>query len=201
MWEIILSVCLGIGLSASTGFRVFIPLLLLSIAGYVGWIPLTTDWQWAGSMTAIIVLGVAAVVEIFAYFIPYLDNLLDTISIPLAAVAGTLAMVAVVGDIDPLYSWTLAIIAGGGTAAGIATTTSAARATSTTVTAGFANPVVNMVEVVVSTGLSILAMIAPFIGVILVILIFMWIRKVYSRMRGKSTLSRKRNHNKPQDNQ
>ncbi|PRP66856.1 DUF4126 domain-containing protein [Nonlabens agnitus] len=197
MLEIIISVCLGIGLSASAGFRVFVPLLLLSIAGYFEWIPLNEDWQWAGSLTAIIVLAVASIIELGAYFIPYVDNLLDTISIPLATVAGTLVMFTVLGDVDPIYSWTLAIIAGGGTAATIATSTSAARATSTTVTAGVANPIISFLEAVFSTLLSILSISAPVIAVVVVILTFFGIRKLYRKIFRKSSLSRKRDTFKP----
>lgn len=194
MWEIIISVCLGIGLSASAGFRVFVPLLILSIAGYFEWIPLHADWQWAGSLTAIIVLGVASIIELGAYFIPYVDNLLDTISIPLATAAGTLVMFTVLGDVDPIYSWTLAIIAGGGTAATIAGTTSAARATSTTITAGIGNPIISFIEAILSVFLSILSIIAPIIAVIAVILTFFGIRKIYRKMFKKGSLSRKRDH-------
>lgn len=194
MLEIIISICLGVGLAASAGFRVFIPLLILSFAGYMNWIPLQEDWAWAGSLTAIFVLAAASIFELIAYFIPYVDNLLDTISIPLAAIAGTLAMVSVVGDLDPIFSWTLAIIAGGGTAATIATTTSAARATSTTVTAGFGNSIISTLEAVFSTILSVLSIFAPFIAVIVVILTFFGIRKFYRKMI-KKPLSRKRNGN------
>ena len=194
MLEIIISVCLGIGLSASAGFRIFVPLLLLSIAGYFEWIPLNEDWHWAGSITAIIVLAAASMFELVAYLIPYVDNLLDTISIPLATVAGTLVMFTVLGDVDPIYSWTLAIIAGGGTAASIATTTSAARATSTTVTAGMANPLISVMEAIVSFFLSLLSLIAPIIAVIAVVLTLLGMRKLYRFMFRRSSLSRKRNN-------
>ncbi len=187
MLEIIISICLGVGLAASAGFRVFIPLLVLSFAGYMDWIPLSENWAWAGSLTAILVLAAASLFELVAYFIPFIDNLLDTVSIPLATIAGTLAMVTVVGDLDPIYSWTLAIIAGGGTAATIATTTSAARAASTTVTAGFGNPVISAIEAVFATFLSMLSILAPFIAVIVVVLTFFGIRKLYRKMLKKKS--------------
>jgi uncharacterized membrane protein len=189
MLEIIISICLGIGLAASAGFRIFIPLLMISFAGYMGWIPLSAEWDWAGSLTAIFVLAVASIFELVAYFIPYIDNLLDTISIPLATVAGTLAMITVVGNLDPIYSWTLAIIAGGGTAATIATTTSAARAASTTVTGGLGNPLISTLEAIFATILSVLSILTPFIAVIIVILTFFGIRKLYRRMSKRSSLS------------
>jgi hypothetical protein len=192
MLEIVISICLGIGLAASAGFRIFIPLLMLSFAGYMGWIPLSADWEWAGSLTAIFALAAASIFELVAYFIPYIDNLLDTISIPLATVAGTLAMITVVGDLDPIYSWTLAIIAGGGTAATIATTTSTARAASTTVTGGLGNPLISTFEAIFATILSVLSILTPFIAVIIVILTFFGIRKLYRKTFKRSSLSKNR---------
>ncbi|ALM22027.1 membrane protein [Nonlabens sp. MIC269] len=195
-FSIFTSVCLGIGLSASAGFRVFVPLLFLSFAGYMGWIPLNEDWSWAGSLTAVIVLAVAAVVELLAYYIPYVDNLLDTISVPLATIAGTAVMVSVVGDLDPVYTWTLAIIAGGGTAAAISSTTTAARATSTATTGGLGNPVVSTAEAGLSGILSILSLLAPVVAVIIVILIFLAMRKLYKKLFKRSSLSRKHTNKK-----
>jgi hypothetical protein len=117
--EVIYSIFLGIGLAASVGFRIFLPLLLLSIAGFYNVIPLTENWEWIGSITAIITLGFATLIEIVGYYIPWVDNLLDTIALPLTAVAGTIVMLVTVAELDPVISWTLAIIAGGGTATAI----------------------------------------------------------------------------------
>ncbi len=191
MVEIALSICLGIGLSASAGFRVFIPLLLLSVAGYLDYIPLGGDWSWAASPLAVIILAVAAFVELVAYYIPYVDNLLDSLSVPLAAIAGTAVMVAVVGDLNPAFTWALAIIAGGGTAALVSTTTSTARLASTATTGGLGNPVISTIEAGVSTTLSLISMILPFIAVILVVILIIGMRKVYRRMFEKKKLSRK----------
>ena len=88
-FSILISIFLGVGLAASVGFRVFLPLLVLSLAGYYDIIPLNESWQWAGSLTAVITLGIATLVEIFGYYIPWIDNMLDTIAVPLAAIAGT----------------------------------------------------------------------------------------------------------------
>ncbi len=125
--DTILSIFLGIGLAASVGFRVFLPLFALSLASYFGIWELNESWQWIGSLAAVITLGVATVVEIFAYYIPYVDNLLDSIAIPLAAIAGTAVMVSTVADLSPVITWSLAIIAGGGTATAISGASSATR--------------------------------------------------------------------------
>ena len=87
--ETIISIFLGIGLAASVGFRIFLPLFALSLASYFDVWDLNESWQWIGSLAAVITFGVATFVELFAYFIPFVDNLLDGFAVPLAAIAGT----------------------------------------------------------------------------------------------------------------
>ncbi len=172
--ENILSVFIGIGLAASVGFRIFVPLFALSLAAHFQVLPLNESWEWVGSQTAILVLGVATVVEIAAYLIPWLDNLLDSIAVPLAAIAGTAVMAATTTGMNPAITWALAIIAGGGTATAIQTSTGGARLASTATTAGFANPVVSSVETGTSIIVSALAIFAPVVAVVLV-LFLLWI--------------------------
>lgn len=117
--ETILSIFLGVSLAASVGFRVFLPLFVLSIASYTGMWELNENWDWLGSLPALITLGVAMILEIGAYFIPWVDTVLDAIAIPLAAIAGTAVMVSTVADLSPMVTWVLAIVAGGGTATAI----------------------------------------------------------------------------------
>ena len=138
--DTIISLFLGIGLAASAGFRVFLPLFALSFAAYLGVWELNDNWQWIGSLTALITLGIATVVEIFAYFIPWVDNALDTIALPLAGIAGTAAVVSTASNMDPVITWSLAIIAGGGTATAIKGANATGRLTSTGTTGGLANP-------------------------------------------------------------
>lgn len=139
MLAIFISFCLGIGLSASAGFRVFLPLFVLSLAARFGF-DLNAEWDWVGSWTAIITLGVATFFEIVAYYIPWVDNILDSIAIPLAGVAGTLLMALSLGDVDSeVLQWGLAIIAGGGTATSIKGATASGRLASTATTGGLGN--------------------------------------------------------------
>lgn len=183
--ETIFSILLGIGLAASVGFRIFVPLFALSIASYYQIIPLNESWQWVGSTPAIITLGVATVVEILAYLIPWLDNLLDTIAVPLAAIAGTAVMVSTVSDLSPVITWALAIIAGGGTAAAIKGSAGAARLTSTATTGGVANPIVSTVETGTSIIMSILSIFIPLLAVILVVIILWVLFRIYKRIKNK----------------
>lgn len=177
--ETIISVFLGIGLAASVGFRVFLPLFALSLAGYYQVIPLNENWMWVASSPAIITLGVATLLEIFAYYIPWFDNVLDTIAIPLAAIAGTAVMVSTVADLSPVITWALAIIAGGGTATAIKGTTASARLTSTATTAGVANPIISTVETGTSVVMSAFSIFLPILAIVFVVFIFLSMRKLY----------------------
>lgn len=181
--DTILSIFLGIGLAASVGFRVFVPLFALSLASYFGVWELNESWQWIGSLAAVITLGVATIVEIFAYYIPYIDNLLDSITIPLAAIAGTAVMVSTVVDLNPVITWSLAIIAGGGTATAIAGSSSATRLASTATTGGLGNPVVSTIETGTAMTLSIFSIFLPIVGFILVLIIVGFIFRFYKKIK------------------
>ncbi|MGJ8593615.1 MAG: DUF4126 domain-containing protein [Aquaticitalea sp.] len=183
MTETVISICLGIGLAASVGFRVFLPLFALSLAAYFNLWELNHSWQWVGSLTAVITFGVATIVEILAYYVPFIDNLLDTIAIPLATIAGTAIMVSTVADLSPVITWALAIIAGGGTAAAIKSASGATRLTSSVSTAGFGNPIISSVETGTSIVMSIVSIFLPILALVLVLVVLYFIFKVYKKIR------------------
>ena len=114
--ETLLSICVGIGLSAACGFRIFVPLLVMSVASLTGHLTLAQGFEWVGSYPALVAFAVATCVEIAGYYVPWVDNLLDTIATPAAIIAGTLMTASLVTDLSPFLKWTLAIIAGGGVA-------------------------------------------------------------------------------------
>lgn len=184
--EVLLSICLGIGLSAAAGFRIFLPLLALSISSYFGWFELPDSWSWLGDWQALMLLGLATILELLAYYIPWFDNVLDSIAVPLASVAGTILFFVTLGDFEPWVSWSLAIIGGGGTAGLIAGSTAAARAVSTTTTMGFANPVFSTLEAIFSTILTILALIFPILAFLLVIYIIYRLVRFIKRRKQNS---------------
>lgn len=181
--ETVISIFLGVGLAASAGFRVFLPLFALSLAGYFGVWELNTNWQWIGSLVAVLTFGIATLVEVFAYFIPWVDNALDSIALPLAAVAGTAVMVSTVADLDPVVTWSLAIIAGGGTASAIKGANAAGRLTSTATTGGLANPIVSTVETGTAMVVSTASIFAPLLAAVLVIIILAIIFRIYRKLR------------------
>ncbi|GAB5472088.1 MAG: DUF4126 domain-containing protein [Maribacter sp.] len=181
--ETIISIFLGVGLAASVGFRVFLPLFALSMAAYFDVWQLNDNWQWIGSLAAVITLGVATLVEIFAYFIPWVDNLLDSVAVPLAAIAGTAVMVSTVADLDPVITWSLAIIAGGGTATAIKGAGATGRLASTATTGGLANPLVSTLETGTAAVVTTASIFAPFFAAILVIIILFIIFRIYRKLR------------------
>lgn len=183
MTETIISICLGIGLAASVGFRVFLPLFALSLSSYFDVWELNDSWLWVGSLTAVIIFGVATLIEILAYYIPFVDNMLDTVAIPLATLAGTAVMVSTIADLSPVITWALAIIAGGGTAATIKSAAGASRITSTISTAGFGNPIVTTVETLTSILISFFSIFLPIIAFVLVIFVLFVIFKLYKKIK------------------
>jgi len=183
--SVLLSLALGVGLSAAAGFRIFIPFLAASIAALTGHLDLG-GWSWIGTYPALVVFVVASVVEVGAYFIPWLDNLLDTIATPAAIVAGIVLTASVLTEVSPLLRWSMAIIAGGGTAATIQIGTVAIRGISSGTTLGFGNFAVAGAELIGSIVTSVLAILIPLVALVLVIvLIFLIVRQARSlRRRG-----------------
>ncbi len=169
--ETISAIALGIGLSASTGFRVFIPLLVAGIANYTGILQLSESFLWMGSIPAIISFGVASVVEVLAYYIPFVDNLLDTIATPLSVVAGTLLMTSVFPAESEWMKWIAGVLVGGGAAAIIQSGSALTRLFSSGVTGGISNPLISTGEGVAATGFSILSLFIPIITAIIVLVI------------------------------
>jgi uncharacterized protein DUF4126 len=169
----------GLALSAAAGFRVFVPLLLTGSAARLGYLALTADMAWLGSDVALVALATATVCEVSAYYVPWLDNLLDTVATPTAIVAGVMAWAAVTPELSPLLRWTLAVVAGGGAAGIVQSGTTLLRLHSSAFTAGFGNPVVATGELAGSVSLSVLAVLAPVLAAILVVLVFVGLGRFY----------------------
>ena len=180
-----LSVVLGIGLAAATGFRVFLPMLVMSGAAYTGHLQPDNSFAWLATPSALTMLGVAAVAEILAYYVPGVDNLLDALATPAALVAGTVVSAAVITDLPPMVKWTAAVIAGGGMAGIMQGMTAILRAKSTVLTGGLGNSLIATAQLVGSLLVSLLTLAAPLAALALVVF-FLWltIHLVRSWIRG-----------------
>lgn len=164
---------MGIGLAAASGFRVFMPMFVVSFASYLHFIPMPESMSWLAGLPALITTGIAMVVEILAYYIPYVDHLLDTMNVPLATVAGSILFASQFTQMGMFPHWVLALIAGGGTAAAISSGFAGTRVASTAATGGLGNHVVATTETAGAGIMSALSIFFPIIaGIIGIGLVF-----------------------------
>ena len=165
--DTLLSVGIGLGLSAACGFRVFVPLLIASIAAQAGYLSLAPGFEWIGTPQALYAFATATVLEVLAYYVPWLDNALDMIATPAALIAGILASAAVFTDLPPFFKWSLAII-GGGAAAGIVQgATTLLRLKSAAFSWGLGNPLVSTAELFGAILMAVVAVTLPLVAFLL----------------------------------
>ncbi len=175
-----LSICLGFGLAAAAGFRIFVPLLVTSAAAYGGHLELGHGFYWIGTLPALVVFATATVLEIGAYYVPWVDNLLDAVSGPAAVVAGSVVAASTFTEMDPLLKWSLAIIGGGGLAGLVKGTTTLARGSATAATGGLANWILSTFELGASFLLSAFAILVPLLTMVVVaFVVFVSAKKLY----------------------
>ena len=149
--QILLTLSLGLGLAEACGFRVFIPPLMMGVGSRLDLYKLEGSFVWVDDTWAIAIFAVATLLEIGGYFIPWIDNLLDTVATPAAILGGIFVTSASLeGELDPSAQWTLSVIAGGSVSGVIQLGTVATRAISTGTTGGLANPIISLLEAVAS---------------------------------------------------
>jgi len=185
--DLILGLVIGICLSAACGFRVFLPLMGISIAALLGRLTLSHGFEWIGTWPALVALATATVVEIGAYYIPWVDHVMDALMTPAAIVAGTIATACMIGDVSPFVRWSLAVIAGGGVSAVVQGGTVALRAGSSGTTGGLANPLVSTIELIGAILVTIFAVLLPILCLVAVI----WICYQMIRAMAKSAFIKK----------
>ena len=182
MWLVPIGV--GVCLSAACGFRTFLPLFIIGAAARLGITPVDAQFAWLASNAGMATLGTAAMLEVGAYYVPFVDNALDLVATPLAMMAGTLAMLTSLGMTAGVPGWIIALIVGGGVSGAVQVTSVKARALSSSTTAGIANPVLATGELVGAATLSTLAILLPILAVVLSIVVavviwrtWRWIRR------------------------
>ncbi|MBK8982802.1 MAG: DUF4126 domain-containing protein [Ignavibacteria bacterium] len=187
--EIVLSIFFGIGLSAASGFRIFIPFLILSIAVSSGWVDVNENFSWLSGFPAMVSFLVASIIETAGYFNPWIDNMLDTISTPAAIISGTILCLAVINENEFYLKLILALIFGGGVAVNVQFLTVKARSVSSVFKSGMGNQIIAGFELLLSiliTFATIFYPIGTFIFISILILILLKILKnAKSRLREK----------------
>jgi hypothetical protein len=180
--ETLIGIAVGIGLSAACGFRVFVPLLVMNLTSLTGTLHLASGFEWIGGTPATVIFATATIVEVLAYYIPWLDHILDAVTTPTAMIAGVVATASVVTNVSPLLKWTLAIIAGGGAAAIVQGTTATLRLKSTALTGGVGNPLLATGEWIGAIVTALLAVIVPVIWLILILLLVILVVRKAGRL-------------------
>ena len=182
--DTILGLMVGMGLSAACGFRVFVPFLGLSLAAMNGYVVLAEGFQWLGTWPAFVALLTATGVEVAAYYVPVIDNLLDAVAAPVAVLAGILATAAVAMEMPPFFKWSLAVIAGGGVAGVVQGGTTAMRALASMNLPGPANFIVATLELLGAIGTTLIALLIPVAALAMVLALLFWAAVKWSRARG-----------------
>jgi hypothetical protein len=167
----LLSLLIGLGLSASCGFRIFVPPFIISLAAMSGHLELSDNFAWMSTLPAVMALGTAVVMEIGAYYLPILDHFLDTVAAPAAVVAGTIVSASIFTELSPMMNWSLALIAGGGVAGAVHMAMAVIRGGSTLLTAGLGNPMVATAELGGAVGTSILSLIMPGLALLIILVV------------------------------
>ncbi len=154
----------------------------MNLASLTGHLHLSPGFEWIGSQYASIAFGTATLIEVLAYYIPWLDHLLDLIASPAAVIAGIIATASVVMDISPFLKWTLALIAGGGAATVVQGMTVIFRTKSSALTAGAGNVFVSSLELVGAIITALLAVIVPMVCLVLIALLLIFVIRKTGRL-------------------
>lgn len=168
-FESLAGVMIALGLAAACGFRVFLPPFVVGVLHAAGQVELAESLAWLSSPIALVAFGGAMILEIVAYFVPIVDNVLDTVATPAAVVAGTVVSASVITDMSPVVQWSMAAILGVGVTGPVQMTTAALRGASTVTTAGIGNPLLALGETAGAGLVTALGIFAPILGVVVVV--------------------------------
>ena len=182
-YSLISSIFLAFGLSAACGFRIFIPPLTYGLLYKAGFVQLGEGWGWIGTDWVIPILALAALFEIIGNLVPWLDNLLDVLATPTAIIAGTTLSAVSLSEIDPGLKWILSVMSGVLITGGFQFTTVSLRGFSSIFSGGLINPIISFIEDFISLGISIAIILFPLIGIFIVVLIALFLRSIYIRLK------------------
>ena len=182
----LISLCIGIGLSTATGFRILVPFACLSVAALYGNLALPAEMAWLDSNLALIGLVFATLLEIAAYYIPWVNDALDTVELPASVIAGTYLTGAFAADLPTLLQWSLALVAGGGIAGSVNGLTGMTRLATNSATGGLATPVTSSLEWMSSLMLAILAITLPLLALILSVFLLFYVLGKFKKRKRKT---------------
>ena len=159
------------GLSASAGLNAYIPLLVVSlIARFTDWIELKAPWNTLESWWVIGILVFLSVIEFFADKMPAVNHINDIIQTFVRPAAGAIVFAASskVAEVHPVLAMAAGLLIAGGVHAAKSV---AVRPAVTATTGGVGNLPVSIMEDVISTLLSIAAILIPLLMAAIIILL------------------------------
>lgn len=191
--DALLGLSSAFGLSGSAGLNAYIPLLLVALAARFPlnspFLQLEAPYDVMGSWWTIGILSVMLVIEMLVDKVPAVDHINDVLGTFIRPAAGAILFAAnanVVTDIHPALAIGAGIIMAGSVHAAKATT----RPVVTAATVGTGNWVVSLAEDVVAFFTSLLAILAPFLailGMVIFTIMFVRIWRRLKRRREKKT--------------
>ncbi len=187
----VLPTFLGLGLAAACGFRAFLPLLMLSAAVHFDLLGMTLNesFAWIGSTGALVALSIATAAELLADLIPFIDNALSVIGNVSGPIAGAIAAGSVFEAADPSTAAIAGIIVGAPTALAFSATQTGVRAASTATTGGVANPIISILEDVLTFFIAALALLLPLLIPIVVGLLLYVAWRLIKRFRRRRVVT------------
>jgi len=182
--EIARAVALAIALAACAGLRAWLPLFLVGILARFDFLTLGTSWRFLASNQALLLFGIATVIEILGDKIAAVDHALDAVSTFLRPAAGSLLAASVLSFIhDPHLALVAGIVVGAPTAFLPHAAKSSLRLSSTGLTAGLANPVLSVIEDGISLFLFALAILVPLLAALLLVAVTVLLLWRFSRRK------------------
>lgn len=171
----------GIGLAVAAGLNAYIPLLVAGLLIHFDVISFGDPYDLLGGWPALIVVTVLLVIEVVADKIPAVDSVNDAIQTFIRPVSGAVLFAGAATGIDPDWSQALALILGLSAAGTVHAAKASARPVLNVATGGAAAPAVSTAEDVVSAGLSLAALLAPLLALILLALVAGWLVRLVLR--------------------
>ena len=169
--DVLQAASLAIGLAACAGLRAWLPLLLAGGMARLGLLELGPSFRFLAEDRALLLFGIATLIETAGDKVPSIDHALDLLSTVLRPASGALLAASLFGRVtDPVEAAALGLAVGAPAALIPHAGKAALRAASTVVTAGLANPVLSFLEDAVSVALFLLALAAPFAVALVLIL-------------------------------
>lgn len=183
----VLPALLGLGLASATGLRTFLPLLMLALAAKfeLFGVRLIDQMDWLSSWPAIAALTVAAVAEFAGDKVPAIDHALNAVGYVSRPIAGAVAAGSVFWNVDPTLAAVAGVIVGAPAALAFNAAQTGVRVGSTATTGGLGNPLVSLIEDVLSFLTVIVAFLLPVLIPVLLVVFAIVVFRLARRLRDR----------------